>query len=90
MFMHALAEFKGMDEMISKSASQHKIWLKSLLIAIFEPSQQDIAQKAETIMTFLEGMIVRAEFSDVTGYEEIYRLGAKTLASTNLKTADYD
>lgn len=86
MFMHALAEFKGFDEAISMHALNHKIWLRSLLISIFEPEQQNIAEKAEAIMTFLEGMIIRAEFEDVSEYEDIYRSGAKALACTSFMT----
>lgn len=80
MFMHALAEFKGHDETLAQLALQHKVWLKSLLFSTLEPGQKGGEAKAEAIMTFLEGMIIRAEFGDVAGYEEIYRLGAKALA----------
>jgi AcrR family transcriptional regulator len=86
MFMHALAEFKGQDEAISEQAMRHKMWLKSLLVSIFEPGQKDVAQKAENMMAFLEGMTIRAEFSDVTEFEETYRQGAKTLALAHVKT----
>ncbi|PHM73483.1 TetR/AcrR family transcriptional regulator [Xenorhabdus kozodoii] len=79
MFMHALAEFKGHDEAIAKQAQQHKTWLKSLLLSIFPPNQRDAETKAEVLITFIEGMVVRAEFGEVTGHEQIYRMGAKAL-----------
>ncbi len=59
MFMHALAEFKGQDDVIAQQALQHKAWLKSLLFSVFEPGQKDVEAKTEVIMTFLEGMIIR-------------------------------
>ncbi|WP_338885688.1 TetR/AcrR family transcriptional regulator [Xenorhabdus sp. TH1] len=80
MFMHALAEFKGFDEKLTQQALQHKAWFESLLFSVFESRQPGIEAKTKAIMTFLEGMIVRAEFGEVVGYEEIYRLGVKVLA----------
>ncbi|MGF1727331.1 TetR/AcrR family transcriptional regulator [Photobacterium nomapromontoriensis] len=80
MFMHALAEFKGLDDEVARQAVQHKVWLKSLLLSVFEPEQQNVEGRTEVMMTFLEGMIIRAEFGEVVGYEDIYRLGAKALA----------
>ncbi|MDC9594745.1 TetR/AcrR family transcriptional regulator [Xenorhabdus sp. IM139775] len=79
LFMHALAEFKGHDETIVKQAQQHKKWLKALLSSIFPSNQQDAETKAEALITFIEGMIVRAEFGEVTGCEHIYRIGAKAM-----------
>ncbi|MGY3865249.1 TetR/AcrR family transcriptional regulator [Aeromonas bivalvium] len=86
MFMHAIAEFKGHDESLARLAVQHKMWLKSLLLSIFEPGERGVEAKGEAIMTFLEGMIIRAEFGEVTGYEEIYRLGAQVLAATDFSS----
>ncbi|UXI04477.1 TetR/AcrR family transcriptional regulator [Photobacterium sp. TY1-4] len=83
MFMHALAEFKGHDETLADQALRHKAWLKSLLFSTFEPGEPGAEAKTEALMTFLEGMIVRAEFGEVTGYEEIYRLGVKALAAAD-------
>ncbi|UTV30797.1 TetR/AcrR family transcriptional regulator [Photobacterium atrarenae] len=80
MFMHALAEFRGHDEALAQQALKHKAWLKSLLFSTFEPGEPGAEAKTEAIMTFLEGMIIRAEFGEVSGYEEIYRLGARALA----------
>ncbi|MBI6549670.1 TetR/AcrR family transcriptional regulator [Xenorhabdus lircayensis] len=79
LFMHALAEFKGHDEIIAKQAQQHKTWLKSLLFSIFTANQKDAETKTEILMTFIEGMIVRAEFGEIVGCEQIYRMGAKAL-----------
>ncbi|SFU26912.1 TetR/AcrR family transcriptional regulator [Xenorhabdus koppenhoeferi] len=83
MFMHALAEFKGFDEKLTQQALRHKAWFESLLLSVFEPEQSGVNTKTKAIITFLEGMIVRAEFGEVVGYEEIYRLGVKTLAFTD-------
>ncbi|MEQ9887302.1 TetR/AcrR family transcriptional regulator [Pectobacterium zantedeschiae] len=80
MFMHALAEFKGQDEAITALALHHKAWLKSFLLSIFTPEEPDKEYKAEAIMTFLEGMIVRAEFIGVASGEDVYRRHAKLLA----------
>ncbi|MFA0790250.1 TetR/AcrR family transcriptional regulator [Microbulbifer echini] len=81
MFMHALAEFRGHDEILVQQAMVHKAWLKSLLHSIFEPGEPGVEAKTEVILTFLEGMTVRAEFGEVTGCEEVYRLGARALAA---------
>ncbi|OTA20320.1 HTH-type transcriptional regulator KstR [Xenorhabdus beddingii] len=79
LFMHALAEFKGHDEMIVKQAQQHKTWLKSLLLSILPTHQKDAENKAETLIAFIEGIIIRAEFGDIRRYEQTYRMGAKAL-----------
>ncbi|GKW25821.1 TetR family transcriptional regulator [Pectobacterium carotovorum subsp. carotovorum] len=80
MFMHALAEFKGQDEAITALALRHKTWLKSFLLSIFTPEEADKEYKAEAIMTFIEGMIVRAEFIGVASNEDVYRRHVKFLA----------
>ena len=80
MFMHALSELQHHDESLAQQAIQHKTWLKSLLFSIFENDTQGAEAKTEALMTFLEGMIVRAEFGEVHGFEGIYRLGAKALS----------
>ncbi|PHM27566.1 TetR/AcrR family transcriptional regulator [Xenorhabdus budapestensis] len=79
LFMHALAEFKGHDEAIVKQAQQHKTWLKSLLLSVFLTVSKDTESKAEALITFIEGMIVRAEFGEVVGHEECYRTMAYRL-----------
>ena len=80
MFMHALAEFKNQDDALALQALQHKAWLKLLLLSLFAPTDPRRADKAEAIITFLEGMIVRAEFGGVIKNEETYRLSIKLLA----------
>ncbi|WP_340609485.1 TetR/AcrR family transcriptional regulator [Xenorhabdus bharatensis] len=77
LFMHALAEFKGQDEAIVKQAQQHKAWIKSLLLSIFSTAQGNAENKAEALITFIEGMIIRAEFGEVSGQEEYYRTMAQ-------------
>lgn len=84
MFMHAIAEFKGQNEVLVQQALQHKAWLKSLLLSVFEPEQKQIEVKTEAIMSFLEGMIIRAEFGEVAGNEETYRIGARVLAQASI------
>ena len=80
MFMHALAEFKDSDDSLAQHATQHKEWLKSLIASTFEPDTKELEEKSEAIMTFLEGMIIRAEFSGLGDDEEVYRLGARALS----------
>ncbi|MBT1446074.1 TetR/AcrR family transcriptional regulator [Shewanella sp. JM162201] len=79
MFMHALAEFKGVDDGIAAKAIQHKAWLKSLIAGIVGPGSADAAVRIESLMTFIEGMIVRAEFGEVLGNTELYRRAAMNL-----------
>ncbi|MGO1245875.1 MAG: TetR/AcrR family transcriptional regulator [Oceanisphaera sp.] len=79
MFMHALAEFKSQDETLAQQALQHKTWLKLLLLSLFDPTDLKREDKAEAIITFLEGMIVRAEFGGVIENKDTYRLSVKTL-----------
>ncbi|MEX0447357.1 TetR/AcrR family transcriptional regulator [Xenorhabdus sp. SGI246] len=79
LFMHALAEFKGHDAAIVKQAQQHKTWLKSLLLSVFLTVSKDTESKAEALITFIEGMIVRAEFGEVADHEECYRTMAYRL-----------
>lgn len=87
MFMHAVAEFKGHDEKLTACALRHKKWLKSLLLSVFESEPTEKDTKSDMILTFLEGMIIRAEFGDVVGHEPIYRAGAKNLAFLSVPTA---
>lgn len=69
MFMHALSEFKQNNRKISQIALNHKAWLGQLIKDALAPSLQDIELKAEMLLTFIEGLIVRAEFAqkDVAG-----------------------
>lgn len=84
MFMHGLAEFKGHDEQLAQRALEHKAWLKATILSIFAQGKANREARAEVIMAFLEGMIVRAEFGEAVGYEKIYRCGAHSLASMAL------
>ncbi|GGP67192.1 TetR family transcriptional regulator [Shewanella algicola] len=86
MFMHAMAEFKESDDAIADSASMHKKWFKWLIKEIISNNpdydEQLTESKAESIMTFIEGMIVRAEFDDITSFRPIYRFSIQTLSKT--------
>ncbi|MBE0422139.1 MULTISPECIES: TetR/AcrR family transcriptional regulator [Pseudoalteromonas] len=83
MFMHAMSEFKESDSVIADSASMHKQWLKALIKDIISNvpdfDEKQVEAKSEAIMAFIEGMIVRAEFDDITLYRPIYRLVIQTL-----------
>lgn len=79
MFIHAMAELKEQSDVITQEALRHKAWIKSLVFSVFDPGQKSKEAKTEAVMTFLEGMIIRAEFGEITGNEEIYRIGARTL-----------
>lgn len=79
MFMHALAEFKRQDDVLTNVALEHKRWLKNLLGSIFPTDQASVQDKAEALLTLIEGMIVRAEFEDVAKYKNIYRITAKNI-----------
>lgn len=87
MFMHAMSEFKESDDAIADAASMHKKWLKYLIknIILDNPdfNEKQAEAKSEAIMTFVEGMIVRAEFGDITSCKLIYRLAIQTLSKTN-------
>ncbi|MGR2769308.1 TetR/AcrR family transcriptional regulator [Photobacterium ganghwense] len=94
MFMHALAEFKGHDQAIAEHALAHKAWLKtlmqSLVLALNDRNDQEdltrwVDEHAEILLTFLEGMIVRAEFGDSTSYESSYRKTMNSLLRQSVK-----
>ncbi len=63
MFMHALSEFKKQDDVIKRVSEDHKDWLFSVVLSILGESNSINDNKAELMMTFLEGMIIRAEFN---------------------------
>ncbi|WP_375748293.1 TetR/AcrR family transcriptional regulator [Vibrio sp. HN007] len=77
MFMHALAEFKESEENISELSRQHKIWLKNVVTDALKKNDKltssCINKRSESIMTLIEGMIVRSEFEDTTAYRKNYR-----------------
>ncbi|MFM2486967.1 TetR/AcrR family transcriptional regulator [Celerinatantimonas yamalensis] len=86
MFMHAMSEFKESDGAIADSAYTHKKWLKSLIKNIILDNTdfggKQAEAKSEAIMTFVEGMIVRAEFDDITPYRPVFRLAIRSLSKT--------
>ena len=63
MFMHALSEFKQNNRKISQIALDHKVWLGQLIHNAIEQGVADIEHKAEMLLTFIEGLIIRAEFA---------------------------
>ncbi|MBQ4848367.1 TetR/AcrR family transcriptional regulator [Pseudoalteromonas sp. MMG013] len=73
MFMHALAEFKRVDQSISGIALEHKRWLLELIRQALGVETEQYYEKSEMIMTFIEGLIVRAEFDEVLDKKELYR-----------------
>lgn len=86
MFMHAMSEFKDSESDITGLATGHKKWLKGLIKSVISEnktlSEEEVEQRAEAIMTFVEGMIVRAEFGDITPFKKTYRIAIQTLANT--------
>lgn len=84
MFMHAMSEFKETDKLISTAASMHKKWLRDLIKNIISENPNldamQVEEKSEAIMTFVEGMIVRAEFGDITSHQAIYRMAIQALS----------
>ncbi|MDH6016068.1 transcriptional regulator [Vibrio splendidus] len=69
MFMHALAEFKESEDDIAMLSRQHKAWLKSTIYkAVSGGEEVDVATlelRSESVMTFIEGLIVRSEFGEL-------------------------
>lgn len=80
MFMHAIAEFKDTDISIAQIAYDHKQWIFELLTSIFDNDTQNTNEKASALMGFIEGIIIRAEFGDIVGKEELYLHAAQKLA----------
>ncbi|MCY7295418.1 TetR/AcrR family transcriptional regulator [Alteromonas sp. a30] len=62
MFMHALSEFKQQDAVIKGVSQDHKEWLFDVIYDLLGEKNSEYQHKAELMMTFLEGMIIRAEF----------------------------
>lgn len=73
MFMHALSEFKQNNRKISQIALDHKTWLGQLIQGALDKTLTDIEEKAEMLLTFIEGLIIRAEFAQ----DEMAKLVAK-------------
>ncbi|PMO74238.1 TetR/AcrR family transcriptional regulator [Vibrio splendidus] len=69
MFMHALAEFKESEDGIAMLSRQHKAWLKSTIYKVVSGGEEvDVATlelRSESVMTFIEGLIVRSEFGEL-------------------------
>lgn len=73
MFMHALSEFKQQDQNICKVVEDHKLWLCKLILGILGEYSDEKFVRAELMMTFLEGMIIRAEFSALNVDRNYYK-----------------
>ena len=69
MFMHALAEFKESDDNIAMLSQKHKGWLKNtihnVVIGGEEADAATLELRSESVMMFIEGLIVRSEFGGV-------------------------
>ena len=73
MFMHALSEFKQQDQNICGVAEEHKLWLCKLILGILGEYSYAKYIRAELMMTFLEGMIIRAEFNALNVDRNYYK-----------------
>lgn len=73
MFIHALAEFKGVDEKVSEIAINHKKCLLDILLKTINVGTPHREEKSELLMTFLEGLIIRAEFSNISKQRQLYK-----------------
>lgn len=86
MFMHAMSEFKDSEGNITDLATSHKRWLKGLIKSVISENktltEEETEQRSEAVMTFVEGMIVRAEFGDISDFKQVYRLAIQMLAKT--------
>lgn len=70
MFMHALSEFKRQDAVIKEVSICHKNWLFEVILGLFNDNSRESILKSDLMMTFLEGMIIRAEFGSLRLTEE--------------------
>ncbi|KZN39872.1 TetR/AcrR family transcriptional regulator [Pseudoalteromonas luteoviolacea] len=73
MFMNALAEFKNRDENISRIALDHKCWLLNLVSRAIGKEPDQTQHKPEMIMTFIEGLIIRAKFENILDNKALYK-----------------
>ena len=68
MFMHALAEFKESEDDIATLSHKHKVWLKNTIHNVVSDGEEADAamleRRTESVMTFIEGLIVRSEFGE--------------------------
>lgn len=85
MFMHALSEFKKQEKGIYKVALEHKQWLlqtiKQILTSDEKINKDLIGDKAELLLTYVEGLTVRAEFNALTLPREVYMKEALKIAA---------
>ena len=89
MFMHALAEFKESEDDIAMLAQQHKSWLKSIILKVVsgggEVGTATSDLRSESVITFIEGLIVRSEFGvldlSLDSNKEAYRKALHSLAT---------
>lgn len=69
MFMHALAEFKESVDDITMLSRQHKVWLKNTIYNVVSSGEEvdatTLELRSESVMTFIEGLIVRSEFGQL-------------------------
>ena len=77
MFMHALAEFKESEDDIAMLSRQHKVWLKNSIRDVVRGNEEvDTAileLRSESVMTFIEGLIVRSEFGQLDSKSDTNR-----------------
>ncbi|MEZ8722668.1 TetR/AcrR family transcriptional regulator [Vibrio pomeroyi] len=68
MFMHALAEFKESEDDIAMLSHKHKVWLKNTIHNVVSGGEEadaaTLERRTESVMTFIEGLIVRSEFGE--------------------------
>ncbi|RPF23997.1 TetR/AcrR family transcriptional regulator [Vibrio crassostreae] len=89
MFMHALAEFKESEDDIASLSQKHKVWLKNTIHNVITGGEAaDVAtleRRTESVMTFIEGLIVRSEFGSIDlsldSNKEAYRKALHSLAT---------
>lgn len=67
--MHALAEFKESEDDIAMLSRQHKVWLKNTIHNVVSGGEEvdaaTLELRSESVMTFIEGLIVRSEFGEL-------------------------
>ena len=92
MFMHALAEFKESEDDIAMLSQKHKIWLKNTIHDVITSGEEAGAatfeRRTESVMTFIEGLIIRREFGAIDlsldSNKEAYRKALHLLATLTI------
>jgi AcrR family transcriptional regulator len=92
MFMHALAEFKESENDIAMLSQKHKIWLKNTIHDVITSGEEagaaKLERRTESVMTFIEGLIVRREFGAIDlsldSNKEAYRKALHSLATLTI------